>query len=78
MATDPHESDLATGGAVQHSIKQNGPAVGFGLFLDCVSLFELNSLAKESRKDTHTLHSVRTPLYLKPRLKESARRVQNL
>lgn len=71
MATDPHESDLATGGAVQHSMKQNGPAVGSGLVLDCVSLFELKSLAKESRKDTHTLHSVRTPSYLMPRSKEN-------
>lgn len=53
MATDPQESDLANGGAVQHSMNQNGPAVGSGLVLDCAGLFEFKAWLR-SHFDTKT------------------------
>lgn len=67
MATDPHESDLANGGAVQHSMNQNGPAVGSGLVLDCVGLFEFKAWLRspfDTKTRTHWLHSVSTKSYL--------------
>lgn len=64
-----HESDLANGGALQHSMDQSSPAVGSGLFLDCVGLFEFKAWLRSHfdtfwHKDTHTLHSISTPSYL--------------